>query len=392
MTTPYQLEITETIPTYIVKDFDTFVTYVRENNPALVRKGHFLTRETLQKIKKLMGPDSTSQSNFRSLLTLFYHLSLKSRLFIKDSSLKLRQTEKITEYSSLTAPEKYFFLLETLWVDTDWGTLVGERSNQLIPTVRGLIGYFARKPGNIIPMKRLFHVGSVVRNIRDALVYLSFFGLLDITFEEDSRRIPRIHSVIVTELGKYFFPILSRERNITRWNIPYLRQTTEEYITSVGGRSELFFSPFQAYVKGTLAKTVPREVYRKGALVLRVSLRGGVSRTLLLSSEHTLEDFHDTIQDAFDFDSDHLYAFFIDGIPWSRNRIYAPGGEGPFADNVCMGELGLFPHQQFLYIFDFGDEWHFKVEVLEIRDDEGPSAPVITERKGKSPEQYPYYE
>jgi hypothetical protein len=51
-------------------------------------------------------------------------------------------------------------------------------------------------------------------------------------------------------------------------------------------------------------------------------------------------------------------------------------------------------NQQFLYLFDFGDEWHFDVTLVKIQTDEPllPS-PKILERKGKSPEQYGrYYE
>lgn len=66
--------------------------------------------------------------------------------------------------------------------------------------------------------------------------------------------------------------------------------------------------------------------------------------------------------------------------------------EGPFSDKITIGELGLLPGQQILYIFDFGCEWRFKIEVLEKKDEPGPSSPVICERKGKSPEQYPEWE
>ena len=116
-------------------------------------------------------------------------------------------------------------------------------------------------------------------------------------------------------------------------------------------------------------------------------------RTITVSSEHSLEDVHEAIQDSFDFDKDHLYAFFMDGISWSWEHFYAPRDtEGPFSDQVRIGDLGLHAGQRFLYLFDFRDQWHFKVEVLEITSEPGPPSPVITEKKGKSPEQYPLYE
>ena len=47
-----------------------------------------------------------------------------------------------------------------------------------------------------------------------------------------------------------------------------------------------------------------------------------------------------------------------------------------------------------LYLFDFGDEWHFDVTLVKIQTDKPilPS-PEILEQKGKAPEQYGrYYE
>ncbi|MDP2845928.1 MAG: hypothetical protein Q8N79_07640 [Candidatus Methanoperedens sp.] len=46
-----------------------------------------------------------------------------------------------------------------------------------------------------------------------------------------------------------------------------------------------------------------------------------------------------------------------------------------------------------LYLFDYGDMWRFQVELEEIRTEGSkPSEPKIIESKGKSPEQYEFYE
>lgn len=58
-------------------------------------------------------------------------------------------------------------------------------------------------------------------------------------------------------------------------------------------------------------------------------------------------------------------------------------------DDVRIGELGLFIGQNILYLFDYGDEWHFRVELEEIRrEGRKPREPKIIENKGKVPKQY----
>ena len=379
--------ITGTEPTPIVKDFDTFVTYIKEKSPALVGKKHLLPRGALSQLKKAIGKDTVVNREFlKAYFTLFCHLAQKGNLFVKTSQVRLKETERLTAYTHLTAPEKYFYLLKTFWVDADWGELLNQSNLFLIPKVHAVIGYLARKP-KIIPMKRLHNLQSVIRYTHYFLEYLSFFGVIKITCGESSKISHNITSAAVTEWGGLVFPLLHTERALHHWNIPYLRETTEQFSILPGLKkngNEPFFKPFQGFVNKEL-QPLPRY---KGTFTLKVSLKD-VWRTIVVSSEHTLKDVHCIIQDAFAFDRDHLYAFFTDGVPWSNAHIYAPdAGTGPFSDQVSLGDLKLVVGQSFLYIFDFGDKWQFKIEVLDVNPEPGPPSPLIRERKGDPPEQY----
>jgi len=69
--------------------------------------------------------------------------------------------------------------------------------------------------------------------------------------------------------------------------------------------------------------------------------------------------------------------------------VMNPLGEGPHADKVTIGELGLYPGKTFLYLFDYGDEWEFKVEVEEISSDKPvPLKPKLVGKRGEAPDQY----
>ena len=141
---------------------------------------------------------------------------------------------------------------------------------------------------------------------------------------------------------------------------------------------------------------MPRETGKpvEGIYLFRVALAKGVWRKIEISSNHTLLDLHNAIQNAFQFDSDHLYSFFMDGIPWSDEKFSSPyEDEGPHVDEVRIGELGLAKGQTILYLFDYGDEWRFSVTLEEIQQNKPhPKKPRIIESKGKNPEQYPNWE
>lgn len=50
---------------------------------------------------------------------------------------------------------------------------------------------------------------------------------------------------------------------------------------------------------------------------------GRLWRKLELPAEFTLEDLHLAIQNAYDFDNDHLYSFFMSGKAWDRETEYS---------------------------------------------------------------------
>lgn len=142
-------------------------------------------------------------------------------------------------------------------------------------------------------------------------------------------------------------------------------------------------------VPGEDPSAPPATVYR-----FKVSLTGekGVWRTIDVRSDQTLEHLHYAIQDAFGWDDDHLYAFFLSGKAWDRSTEYIrPEGWEPGTRSavVRLDRLGLRPRKRFLYIFDFGDEWRvdIRVERTDITPD-GGQYPRIVEEHGQAPPQY----
>ena len=79
------------------------------------------------------------------------------------------------------------------------------------------------------------------------------------------------------------------------------------------------------------------------------------------------------IQRAIDWDNDHLYAFYTGKRPYDqKTEIGAPGGMSRRrADKVTLSTLELRARQKFLYLFDFGDDHLFDIQVMKIN----PKAP-----------------
>ncbi len=117
-----------------------------------------------------------------------------------------------------------------------------------------------------------------------------------------------------------------------------------------------------------------------------------VSRTVELRADQTLHDLHGAIQDAFELDDDHAYAFFLNNRAWDRTFQYG-GPDVPSPHQTGASPLGALPlrkNKRFLYLFDFGDELRHEVRVAgEGTIDPSLRYPRIVESVGEAPTQYP---
>ena len=140
--------------------------------------------------------------------------------------------------------------------------------------------------------------------------------------------------------------------------------------------------------------TKTRTSGRGQAYLFRVVLKWDrkVWRTIEVRGDQTLDDLHLAIQDAFGWDNDHLYAFFMSGKRWDQATEYTdPRAEdGRLADRARIGALRLEPKKRFLYLFDYGDELLHDVWLVSV----GPAAPGaryprIVKVHGETLPQYP---
>jgi len=432
MNPPDKFIITETEPTPLIHDFQFFLEYIGTNKPYLTPKGYVSGKDLFQINKGMTHPlgDTTVRSGQQLYpqLHLFFHLAQAGRLIQKalgkaDKTV-LQLSDQATDYSKLTPTEKYFFLLETLWVDTNWKHIEVSIFKGLgILDAQTVLGKLAGRTPNV-PI-RAKDLVSVPDSLGYLWIYFSYLGFWTVTQNKEiaSAFKRSFYPGMVTPLplGVALAQLLVRERNFLTWNLPFRREIgewkvnpgqplPEEYLGARGAKKskkpeivqrdqtgEPFLLPFvPLFAEGELRNTLPRETGKPvdGIYFFRVALAKGVWRKIEISSNHTLLDLHNAIQNAFQFDSDHLYSFFMDGIPWSDEKFSSPfEDEGPHVGEVRIGELGLAKGQTILYLFDYGDELRFSVTLEEIQQDKPhPKKPRIIESKGKNPEQYPNWE
>jgi len=109
------------------------------------------------------------------------------------------------------------------------------------------------------------------------------------------------------------------------------------------------------------------------SLVLSVSVGSGCYRHVHISESATLHDLHEIILESFNFDNDHMHAFFMNNRAWDEDWEYVCpdgelDGERGFSSEAKLSKFHLTKGSKFLYIFDFGDDWRFQIRVLRVID------------------------
>ena len=123
----------------------------------------------------------------------------------------------------------------------------------------------------------------------------------------------------------------------------------------------------------------------------KISYRGADDVWFIVgaAARHTLHDLHGAIMEATDFDDDHLHAFYLSGRAWDKTTEYGHG-DARHSSGITIGKLKLRLKQRFLYIFDFGDQHEFDIQLIETRPEPlRERHPILIERHGKMPPQYP---
>lgn len=406
----------------IIRDFNQFLDYLESTAPVLLTKrmkrlraADLLVLDDKMTSPLELGKNRPAQKDF-VYLNFFFHVGLVAELFTiqqgnKGAVLNVRP-ERIQLYQALSADEHYGFLLQSLWCYFDWEMAFDRRPSfevgQLFQTIeegasrQQLLFEFPERP--LVTSKILAEL-------------LRSFGFFEYTLTDVSgwhgNTYLGIATLTLTEIGQKILPTLFRKRPIYIWgNLdPYMTRSGIERIYGPINPEEeppLELQDFFAVFNSILPEwAVTKRLYPitqetiRGELIIKVLLEPKCYRVIRISAEAMLEDLHLAIQRIFDFDNDHLYAFFLNGATnYKAGNVFSdPRGmvsepEYP-ADAFSLKEIGLYPGKELLYLFDFGDNWQFLLQVIAIEDTREIAAGhtfELIKTKGEAPEQYPNWE
>lgn len=387
-----------------INDFEKFIEFNESKKPILSAKKGVLCRKdsfelnTFLENKKEVNAPSYNQDQY-PVIDLMFTLTLDSKLYIRANDekgkLKLVKTPNMQKFQSLNEYEKYVFLLQTYWTKYNYEEKFDKWIN--ISALYNIISEIANsEEGQIIvkdennSSKQVYATGAAFFH------HLSFFGFgrLELIEGAKGKYEDSIKSFYPNEFGIKISRFLLSEA-LSYWNREDLSIFFKvKKIEVIPNKKQQCFDVFKNIFEENLVEnTVQRkgEIDRSGVYSFKVSLSKTLWRKISLSHKHTLTDLHNAIQEAFEFDNDHLYAFYIDGNQRTGKVVYCKDAEqhGNTAEDTSIADLELYKGQQMLYLFDFGDQWEFNVELIEF-DKQAPVLlkPIIVESKGNAPKQY----
>ncbi len=141
-----------------------------------------------------------------------------------------------------------------------------------------------------------------------------------------------------------------------------------------------------------------------GTHIVRVALQGEptIYREIEVESRKTLSDLGEAIVHSFGFEFDHAFGFYskLTGQDVMRSQpryeLFADMEEATEAKSVEKSRIAdAFPDvgHTMLFMFDYGDDWRFVVEVIDLGQKVAKTRyPKVLKKVGKAPEQYGAWE
>lgn len=386
-----------------INDFERFMEFNESERPILsAKQGVFGKKDSFRLNMLLENKKTVNEPHYNQdlypAIDLMFSLALTGKLYIKaddeNGKLKLLKTPCFESFQSLNEYEKYVFLLQTYWTKYDFNEKFG-RWVDITAFYNILVAIINAKDGQEIIKDERYSSHMLYSEGADFFHHLRFFGFgqLELVDGAKGKYEDTIKAFFPNSFGieTSAFLLLKALLCWNRKDIRFLSAAKKmKSLPEKADPFDIFKKVFQGkFVINTI--NTDNEIDRSGVYTFKVSLSKAVWNKISLSHKHTLGDLHEAIQYAFGFDNDHLYAFYTGGNQRTGKPIYCEDAEngGATAERTTIADLEFYKGQKMLYLFDFGDEWKFDVELVGI-DKEAPLPikPAITGSKGEAPRQY----
>ena len=120
-------------------------------------------------------------------------------------------------------------------------------------------------------------------------------------------------------------------------------------------------------------------------------------RIIAIDKKTSLYTFAEAILANFNFSCDHCFGFYDNTDDWFDSKdlfelfvdIDEESGDGAQSVKLNTIETAFAIRRNMLFLFDYGKEWKFLIELLgKKKSESGIQYPQLIESKGKAPKQY----
>ena len=394
------LRVDESGPGTILHDFEALLAFVRGRNLPVSKTHQLPPLKVLPQINALLSqptevrlqrPQLKSYPHVQGLYLLLRATGLGQIGGTPAKPVLVIDQQVHDAWSALNPTEQYFTLLET-WLLRGRPQIVGERSGRFATQILGSCATLlnqARGEGLPVagnPQAEWYWYYSPGRM---GIALMEMFGFLSVTVrppqEGESWVVEAVHA---TPLGEAVVALLGEQVFGDIATMVELDDTPQPPF----GTLQPILAPYVPQWQHNL--TLPAWPFREGRYVFRAALGRGLWRRIAIDAGEQLDTLAGAILDAYDFDSDHLYQFSYRnrfGVDESVHHPYMD--EGPWTDEVHVGNVPLAVGHSMTYLFDFGDCWEFEVTLEQVDPAvKGLPEPVLIDGHGDAPEQYPSWD
>jgi hypothetical protein len=388
-----QQAITETIPGSILQDFQTLLDFIGQEGVAVGGQRNLIPMKSLAQINQqlaepiktnLQRPQQKSYPTINGLYLLLRATGMGKVVQQGKRSKLMLEPMMLDNWQQMNLTERYLNLLEA-WLVVANEEMLGERGYMSEGTK--CLQYWSK-----IPAKgEKFPDYQTQQNLKyypgfHNLALMKLFGLIEASYgKPEAGKGWRVKSIKQTDWGKELLQVA-----FENWTFPEMIWDDEQPVDLQFGILQPVLQPY--FPQWQKIIELPKIDSIQGVYIFKVSWQQ-IWRRIAISSDLTLWDLSQLILQSFDFDCDHLDMFSYKNQLGRTVQIVHPYmNDSPSTDEVKIADLPLTVGSVMEYLFDFGDNWEFQLQLEEIKSDLRPEYGEIIASEGKAPEQYPNWE
>lgn len=370
------------------KEYLVFLKYIDSNEVLLSKRtGHigkkdcFAINQQFDIVKERYETGGRSQEYY-TVIDFFYFFSVRSGILqiVRRKGLGFKRSERYHSFFEMSSIERYILMI-TVWL----GEYQEALENHSVFNIHELYGLMKKeKQGIALTASLRWRVPSLLgARYSPEIRLFALFQLIRIEWLEetiyDKENKFRINNIYLTEEGDFWTKLFEREIGSGWFHLEF------DFVFSV--LKDIIDTPNHDMEEKLMHFWANPVEDGHHTIEFKIEVASCI-RKIRMGDQFTLEDLHYLIQKSVDFDMDHLYYFQI-GSGTSMRRYFAPEcqDESWIADTVSLAELSLYEGMCFEYLFDFGDQWRFRISVEHILPEHMEECEIV-EVKGEVPEQY----